>query len=75
MSSETRTPTISELLNVRAVAAILNCSTRHVYRLSDAGKMPRPVRLGQLVRWRREGLLQWIAEGCPIAHAKEGGAG
>ncbi len=53
------------LLDVQAVAALLDCSPRHVYRLSDAGHMPRPLRLGALVRWDRSALEQWIADGCP----------
>jgi excisionase family DNA binding protein len=55
---------LAALLDVRAVAALLNCSPRHVYRLSDAGHMPRPVRLGALVRWRREEIDAWLADGC-----------
>jgi len=54
-----------ELLDVRAVADLLGCSPRHVYRLADAGRMPRPLRLGALVRWRRDELMGWIAAGCP----------
>jgi excisionase family DNA binding protein len=53
------------LLDVRAVAQLLDCSPRHVYRLADAGRMPPPVRLGALVRWRRQELLDWLAAGCP----------
>lgn len=53
------------LLDVRAVAAFLGCSARHVYRLADAGRMPPPVRVGALVRWRRSDLDGWIAAGCP----------
>ncbi len=54
------------LLDVKGVAALLGgCSTRHVYRLSDGGKMPPPVRLGGLVRWRRDEIQDWIANGCP----------
>lgn len=53
------------LLDVAAVAALLDCSTRHVYRLSDAGRMPRPLKLGALVRWNRVAVLDWIAAGCP----------
>jgi excisionase family DNA binding protein len=53
------------LLDVRAVAALLRCSPRHVYRLSDSGKMPPPVRVGALVRWRRADLDRWLAAGCP----------
>ena len=52
------------LLDVRAVAALFSCSTRHVYRLADAGRMPAPVHLGGLVRWCREKLEQWIDGGC-----------
>ncbi len=53
------------LLDVRAVAALLHCSPRHVYRLSDAGRMPPPVRIGALVRWQRQAIDQWIAANCP----------
>lgn len=55
----------AELLDVGGVAALLRCSRRHVYRLSDAARMPRPVRLGSLVRWRRAELMRWLDDGCP----------
>ena len=64
-------PTVSpaapaaQLLDVRAVAEMLGCSARHVYRLSDAGKMPTPVRLGSLVRWSSASIREWIDQGCP----------
>ena len=54
------------LLTVNEVAQLLNCSSRHVYRLSDAGKMPRPVKLGALVRWSRFAVEAWIADGCKL---------
>ena len=54
-----------ELLDVGAVAHILSCSTRHVYRLADAGRMPKPVKLGSLVRWPKKAVVDWIAGGCP----------
>ncbi len=53
------------LLDRRAVAALLGCSAKHVGRLADSGRMPAPVRLGWLVRWRREEIERWIADGCP----------
>ena len=43
------------MLDVNQVAALLCCSARHVYRLADAGLMPRPIKLGSLVRWPRRG--------------------
>jgi excisionase family DNA binding protein len=57
-------PSAAQLLDVQAVAQLLNCSTRHVYRLADAGRMPAPVKLGALVRWRRQDLASWLAGGC-----------
>ena len=60
-------PSGVELLDVKQVADLLHCSTRSVYRLADAGKMPRPVRLGSLVRWRSGELRRWIEAGCPAA--------
>ena len=57
----------SALIDVRAVAKLLSCSTRHVYRLADGGRMPPPVRLGALVRWKVHGpggLLEWLVGGC-----------
>lgn len=53
------------LMDVRIVAAMLDCSPRHVYRLADAGRLPPPVRLGALVRWPRHAIDKWLADGCP----------
>ena len=62
----------AELLNVRAVAKLLDCSPRHIYRLSDAGRMPKPMKLGQLVRWRRAELMSWLDAGCPPVRTARG---
>lgn len=53
------------LLTVHEVAGLLHCSARTVYRLADSGRMPRPVRLGALVRWHRATINEWIDGGCP----------
>lgn len=60
------------LLAVDDVAAMLGVSGRHVYRLSDAGRMPRPVKLGGAVRWDRLAIADWIAAGCPDTNANGG---
>lgn len=57
-------PPLPELLDVASVATLLGCSERHVYRLADCGKMPRPIKLGALVRWPRKTLMDWIEGGC-----------
>ena len=53
------------MLTVHDVARMLNCSVRTVYRLVDTGRMPRPVKLGGMVRWPRGAVESWINEGCP----------
>jgi excisionase family DNA binding protein len=58
-------PDPAALLDVRAVAALLDCSERHVFRLSAAGKLPAAVWIGRLVRWRRTDLDAWLDAGCP----------
>jgi excisionase family DNA binding protein len=68
-------PSTAQLLDVRAVAALLDCSPRHVYRLADAGRMPAPVRIGALVRWRRTVLDSWLVAGCPATRPAENGSG
>jgi excisionase family DNA binding protein len=60
------------LLDVQAVAGMLGCSSRHVYRLSDAGRMPAPVRLGSLVRWSASSIREWIDQGCPSVRTMKG---
>lgn len=53
MNATVPPPVEAALLDVKAVAALLGCSARHVYRLADASRMPAPVHVGALVRWRR----------------------
>ena len=61
-----RTPCESSILiDVNQVAELLGCSPRHVWRLADSGRMPRPHKLGNLRRWDRAGIGQWVSDGCP----------
>ncbi len=66
---------VRAMLSVDDIATnYLGCSTRHVYRLADSGRMPRPIKLGSLVRWPRAVIEQWIADGCPsVRNASKGG--
>jgi len=57
--------TAATLLNVKEVSEMLGISERTIYRLSDAGDMPQPVKLGAAVRWRKHELESWIENGCP----------
>jgi excisionase family DNA binding protein len=62
---------LAALLDVRAVAQLLGCSPRHVYRRADGGRMPPPIKLGVLVRWPRRALDDWIAGGCQPCRGRE----
>ena len=53
------------LISAEQVASILNVSTRTLWRLLSAGKLPEPVRLGGSTRWRLDQVRQWIDAGCP----------
>ena len=52
------------LLTAGQVAEMLNISTRTLWRLKSAGKLPAAIRIGKSIRWRREDLNTWIEEGC-----------
>jgi len=56
---------VGVLITAQQVGQMLMCSARTVRRLQAQGAMPRPLKLGALVRWRREDIDRWICEGCP----------
>jgi excisionase family DNA binding protein len=56
---------IDQCYTVEDLAELLQCSTRHVWRQLDAGKLPAAIRVGRLVRWPRKLIEDWIADGCP----------
>lgn len=55
----------SRLLDLEALAALLNCSRQHARRLANEGRVPPPVRLGRLLRWDAIAIQRWIDDGCP----------
>jgi excisionase family DNA binding protein len=68
-----RSPAVpaAQLLDVQAVAELLSCSSRHVYRLSDSGRMPPPIKLGALVRWSAAAIREWVNSGCkPVRNVR-----
>ncbi len=54
-----------ELLSLKDMARMLCCSERHITRLRYSHRMPAPVKIGALVRWRRAKVLAWVEAGCP----------
>ena len=64
----------AKLFDVQVVAELLGCSPRHVHRLSDAGRMPRPVKIGSLCRWSKSSIESWVRAGCPRCDQRKGGS-
>ncbi len=46
-------------------AALCGRSVRTWRSWHSAGFVPRPVRIGRSVLWRRDELRPWVAAGCP----------
>ncbi len=53
------------LLSTKQVAEALDVSRRTIYRMRQTGKLPKPVKMGKSLKWRREELEAWVAAGCP----------
>ena len=65
MDNKTVVEEMPALLDVNAVAKLLDVSARHVWRLHDKGAMPLAVKLGALRKWSRITIQQWLTDGCP----------
>ena len=53
------------VVSAKELAALLGVSLRHVWRLNATGKLPKPVRLGGSVKWRRDEIIAWLSQNCP----------
>jgi excisionase family DNA binding protein len=72
----TNPPTPTEqpahLIDVQEVARRLGISDRTVWRLNSAGKLPKPITIGQKSkRWRADEIAAWVEAGCPDRKAWE----
>ena len=52
-------------LSAKQLGNRLGVSLRHIRRLDSAGKIPKPIRLGQSVRWPVVEIENWMAVGAP----------
>lgn len=53
------------MLSVSDLAKRWGCSERHVRRMADSGRCPRPIKFGSLLRWPIGPIEQWESDGCP----------
>ncbi len=57
--------TESMLIDAKESAALCGVAVSTWYNLLASSRVPKPVRLGRSVKWRREELKAWIGAGCP----------
>ncbi|APW60526.1 helix-turn-helix transcriptional regulator [Paludisphaera borealis] len=59
------------LIDAEEVARRLDVSSRTVWRLNSAGKLPKPVAVGGSKKWRSDEIRRWVEAGCPGRSAWE----
>ena len=59
-------------VNARQAAKMLNVSVRQLWRLNSTARLPKPIRLGHCVRWRKAELEAFIQAGAPNREKWEG---
>jgi len=60
------------LIDIHALAALLDRSAASLERDIPAGRLPAPVWLGGSRRWRRAEIEAWVDAGCPTQAEWEG---
>jgi predicted DNA-binding transcriptional regulator AlpA len=58
------------LIDIHALAVLLDRSVASLERDQAAGRLPAPVRIGGSKRWRRADIETWVAAGCPTRRTK-----
>ena len=64
-----------ELLPDRAVAELLGMSRATLWKLSRLGQIPRPVKIGNMTRWRRDEIYGVIDAATSTRDARNDGEG
>ena len=55
------------MMTADEIATCLGISSRTVWRLKAKGDLPKSVKIGRAVRWRKSDILEWIEQGCPAS--------
>ena len=56
---------VRSVLSAADLAQQFKVSIRHIRRLDATGQLPRPVRIGRLVRWLSAEIDAWLQAGAP----------
>lgn len=55
----------SVLLTTVEAAALVGVKVRTWYTWDQLGYIPKPIKIGEKLHWRRRELLDWVDAGCP----------
>lgn len=53
---------LDRLLDIKQMAALMQCSTRMVAYMVRSGDFPPPIKIGHLSRWRARDYNAWVAK-------------
>jgi excisionase family DNA binding protein len=57
------------MMTVDEIATCLGISSRTVWRLKAKGDLPKSLKIGRAVRWKKSDILAWIEKGCPASES------
>ena len=55
------------MMSADEIATCLGISSRTVWRLKAKGDLPKALKIGRAVRWKKSDILEWIEQGCPAS--------
>jgi predicted DNA-binding transcriptional regulator AlpA len=54
-----------QLLHAKQLMELLNIGKTSFYEMKATGRLPKPVRIGTIQRWRLADVEKWLQLGCP----------
>ncbi|WP_045115843.1 helix-turn-helix domain-containing protein [Plesiocystis pacifica] len=57
-----RAASLPEYLKAEELAALLRVSRKTIYEAVARGEIPGALRVGRLIRFRRDAVLEWLAD-------------
>jgi predicted DNA-binding transcriptional regulator AlpA len=60
------------LTDIKGLETMLERDERSLWRDHAAGRLPRPIKLGKLTKWRVAEIREWVEAGCPDRKTWEG---
>lgn len=67
MATDAIPPVDLRLLTAPELAAALRITVRGLTKSVGEGRVPRPLKLGRLSRWRADEMAAWLRAGAPPA--------